>query len=495
MKKPLQKSLLYESLIIFTLLLGYNSPIFCQEQVNEAKPETDLNNRQTTDFLPADTNQYAENQIEEPIFFTNSSNLEEPIIINLGTIIELLENNNLDINLAKSRVKQSKDYYWASYAPFLPSFSAQFYGERVRGKDVIILNEPVPTDRNTLKPGLTGDYNFSPSFKHVFRIKLMKNQVNKYKNTYDRTFQTALYDAVKLYISWYKNYMDIEQAKQSLKEAEEQLKVNELRMQNGFGTKLDVMQSKALFADRQNVVLNTENQKSGSEIDLITLLNLPVICKIQPEKLSNEEITFEESSKEIKDLLKIAETNRADIKALNEEIKMAKSQLFYSVADLVPDVQLRYTGKKVGSSTGDLDTYKQGSLYINLDVLKYMGLEKFQGIKANREKINEAVLSKQKALNDALSKLYKVYKDCGYYKNQLQVNKEKLSAAEEGYRIADARYKVGFGINLEVMQSLSDLSKARLEYQKSLSDSNTAQIELLYELGILTPDRVLSSVK
>ncbi len=495
MKKHRQKCLLYKAVIIFTVFLGTNCTVFSQVQTDEAKPKSDENIQQTTDFIPADSNQFAENQLEAPILYLKNPNPEEAVVLNLETIIEFLEEQNLDINLAQSKVKQSKDYYWASYAPFLPSFSAQFYGERVRGKDVIILNEPVSTDRNTLKPGLTGDYNFSPSFKHVFRIKLMKSQVNKYKDTYDRTFQTALYDAAKLYINWYKNYMDIEQAKQSLKEAEEQLKVNELRMQNGFGTRLDVMQSKALLADRKNVVLNTENQKSGSEIDLITLLNLPVICKIQPEKLSNEEITFDESTKDIKDLLKITETNRADVKALNEEIKMAKSQLLYSVADLVPDVQLRYTGKKVGSSTGDLDTYKQGSLYINLDVLKYMGLEKFQSIKANREKITEAVLSKQKALNEAYSKLYKVHNDCRYYKEQLQVNKDKLAAAEEGYRIADARYKVGFGINLEVMQSLTDLSKARLEYQKSLSDSNTAQIELLYQLGILTPDRILASVK
>ena len=68
---------------------------------------------------------------------------------------------------------------------------------------------------------------------------------------------------------------------------------------------------------------------------------------------------------------------------------------------------------------------------------------------------------------------------------QLNVAKRALDAAEEGLRLAQQRKEFAVGIVLENIQAEQDLTRARLDYLKTVADFDRAQYTLLKAIGKL----------
>jgi outer membrane protein TolC len=68
---------------------------------------------------------------------------------------------------------------------------------------------------------------------------------------------------------------------------------------------------------------------------------------------------------------------------------------------------------------------------------------------------------------------------------QLNVAKRALAAAEEGLQLAQQRKEFAVGIVLENIQAEQDLTRARLDYLKTVADFDRAQYALLKAIGKL----------
>ena len=76
----------------------------------------------------------------------------------------------------------------------------------------------------------------------------------------------------------------------------------------------------------------------------------------------------------------------------------------------------------------------------------------------------------------------------------MEVAKSNVTLANETLAQARDRFSAGVADNLEVVQAGKDLADARQEYYSSVMNYNIAQLRLLFQIGQLTPQRVLASL-
>lgn len=416
----------------------------------------------------------------------------ENLILGIPEVINLAAKQNLDIAIAKSQINQAEGYFLGSFASLAPSVRAQGYVEKFEGGEIFFGSIPVQLDRTTYRPAIYADYQLNTGGKAFFDIYASKQALNRAKAITSNISQGVLLEALTAYFAWLRDNSRVEVAKQSLKEAEEQLQTIQARQKNGFATQLDTTQSSTLKYERENLLLEADNQRKISAINLAVILNIPIEKTLIPANELLKPIDFWTENIDLSTILQIADQNRQDLKALSFSVKEARARFGSAIADLFPTVSLSGFRRGIGPTLNELDRSKQGSASINIDLLRNLGIGLAGNIKVSKALIEEAILNKEKQLNDMRREIAQAYYDMSLHEDKLKVAIEKLKSTQEAYRIAISRQKAGIGINLEIIHAQTKLTEARLEYQEAALKYNNAQLKLLYETGQLTASKVLS---
>ncbi|MDX1918823.1 MAG: TolC family protein [Candidatus Caenarcaniphilales bacterium] len=420
--------------------------------------------------------------------------LEEKVQeIDLATIANLVQRQNIELAISKNQIKQAEATMYGSIAGFLPSISFSNSIESFKGGEIIFGAEPVELDRRTFRPTISLDYQIQTGGKPIFQLMSNVRRLKRARSAKSTALQGALLDASAEYFSWLKDINSLTAAETSLQEAETQLSLSESRANNGFATQLEVMQSKTKLAEAQNIKIRVQNQAKISETNLASTLNIPLTTELKPWSKELKPLTLYDENLSIAECMQSAVENRPDIKETFYQIEEARSNLGVAVSELFPVINLNAYFRGIGPQPDDLRETRRTFIEARTDLLRNMGVGTIANIKLSKERVKEAMLRKQAQLNEVQKTLAKAYYDYKLYGDQLKSTSTKLESAEEAYRIAINRLQNGLGQNIDVIQAQTELSLTRLEYQTTVMNYNIAQISLLYETGRLKPD-VLASV-
>ena len=451
----------------------------------------------------------AENPVETSLIFPKEISLEEmlrgKVIINDRStedpnvlrinpvrIIELVNSDNIDLAIAKIQESQARWQFYKSLTHFMPSVDGSLGIEEFQGGEVVIGPTPFDADRITQRHRLGISYEIHTGFKPVIDAYAYKMQLNGAHREFDRVHQKTLLEALSQYYTWLGSMQGVDTAHQSYQESLAQRRQDENRLRTGFGTRLEVEQSIVQESEQEQALLDAHTTQMMSGRMLSSLLNIPLRYQIEPSRpVLKETNLWHDDEATLQELFNLAQENRPDVKELNYRIKQAKAVFWSTVSDIAPKIQLNAYVGNIGPGTGDFRRQEFRSGRIQFDVLRYMGLEAITNIASERARIKEAILNKEKELNNIQDELAKAYYHWYSSRHRIQVSHKKLTSAQEAYRISQAREDTGVGIHLEVLDAQSQLSEARQSYFDAVRDYNIAQLKLLYETGQLTPDRLL----
>lgn len=407
------------------------------------------------------------------------------------TLIGLVEKQNLDLRIADSRVEQAKGSYFGSYGNLMPSIRGQLYVERYNGGTIFIQAQPVEVKRLTYRPRLSLDYQLPLGGKPIFQIRAAKFRLDSQDHNRDQILQNALYTVMTQYYEMIRNRMSRVVTEQSLASMELLVKVNESKLKAGFGTRYEIEQARVQLAERQDRVLAARNEAATASIALASTLNLPVSSEFTPDVDALTPIRFIDPQMPMSHFLAKADISRPELKQLTAEIRAARAAYQATFSDLLPTFGITSYIGSVGQRTDQLRPIYQRGISLDFDVLKNMGVNTVGNIKTARSKLAETIAEREKRVNEIHQKLAGAYLDCQRYAQQIHVMKQKADAAEEAYRLAMARFKTGFSIQLEVLQAQTDYTNAIQEIQTAILNYNTTQLRLLLEAGHLTPEAIL----
>ena len=159
-----------------------------------------------------------------------------------------------------------------------------------------------------------------------------------------------------------------------------------------------------------------------------------------------------------------------------------------SYGPLIPSVGAQvFFGGLGGGRRGVADTFgAQEDYFVGLSWrIGPGGLFDFTRTRATESRMNEAGFILAKLRDDVTRQVVEAFTCWQSLADQLATAKRMLGAAEQALRLAQQRKEFAVGMVLESIQAEQDLTRARLDYLKTVADFNRAQYALKKAAGEL----------
>ena len=388
----------------------------------------------------------------------------------LQQLIQVALENNRDLRVAALNIDAFAAQYRIQRADLYPAVSANGTGSRQR----------VPADASQSgQAGITSSYSATVGISayelDLFgRVRsLSEEALQKYFATEEgrRSTQLSLVASVaNAYLAWQADKELLKVTQDTLGAFEESYKLTARSAEVGVASALDLAQSRTSVETARVQLAKYTRQVAQDENSLVLLLGTGIPANLQAAKPLSDDLLSDVPAGLPSDLLQ----RRPDIlqaeynlKAANANIGAARAAFFPSISltanagTLSPDLSGLFKG---GSGTWlfspqiNLPIFNAGSLSASLD---YSKIQKDIGV-ANYEKSIQTAFQE---VADGLAARQT-------YTEQLQAQRDFVTANQDYYRLAERRYRIGVDSNLTFLDAQRQLFSA----QQALITDRLAQL-------------------
>jgi len=341
---------------------------------------------------------------------------------------------------------------------------------------------PIQSFPNPLKHNMETDYFIQQMIPFPGKLKAMglsatynskmyEEQFNALKNKIIRDLKSAYYELYLIQRKIEINKENQELLKQFIEIATKQYEV-------GMGKQTDIIRAQTELSKLINEEVNLYKEKQDVETMLNTILNRPPYQSF--EKIENiyepiPEFTYQQ-------LLPIALSNRPELKAMEFNIEMYKSELRASELEFYPDIMVKVMYKNMIDSKNDFWSAMVG---VNVPIAlwskdKYSGkVEENQlNIKTAEEQFNSMKNMISYEVRNAIVKLET-------NRNLYNLNKNTvIPQAEQTLQSTLAAYKTGKTEFLMLIDAYRMLFMAKLDFYMSEMNVMLASAQLEQAVGL-----------
>ncbi|MBI2840567.1 MAG: TolC family protein [Acidobacteria bacterium] len=297
---------------------------------------------------------------------------------------------------------------------------------------------------------------------------------------------------------------NLEVQQQSLKLAQDLLEQNKIRVQVGTLAPIDILQSEAEVASREEGILVAESAVQNYEDSLKRLMNLPGDAAdwsttIRPA----DEPIFEPKQVAEPEMVSTALEHRPDLTQLRIDLSAKDISLSYAKNQLRPDLSLYAQAGSNGVGGNILvrefpggpitETIPGGYGDAIGDALKWKNRNWTLGFtftlpiknQAARAAHERATLEKLQASHRIHNLEQQVYQEVRTACRQVDTNRKRVDATRAALRLAEKKleaeqkkYSVGLSTNYFVLQFQKDLAQARTNELQAITDYNLSLADL-----------------
>lgn len=368
---------------------------------------------------------------------------------------------------------------------------------------------------------------------HTYLQKRHEWKASKWATGY--TTNDTLLSAVKQFYELAENDVLLQIKIKTVEAGSGLLLINEDLYANGVNTMMEVLQAKTqLSRDRQELI-KQQIARRQSAVKLSTTLNQNAATDLS---LANRQVTklrLVDKSMTINDLLRVAIDNRPELKRFEELRLAAKEEIKAKKAPLLPQIyasaaavgtfarvatindtsnqQLPFTssggastavtgsggsGLPLGSNPGSEGRHKAGrSLFIlGVDMqwqIGGLGLTDVSKIQAARANARRYQLEFLRELNSVCQQVRDSYLNVIQAENLIYETTDAVNSSKEQLRVAKDRLTNGVGTNLDVIDAERSFTRALIDKAKAIIEFNIAEVQLLRDIGRITPATVVAT--
>jgi len=372
-------------------------------------------------------------------------------------------------------------------------------------------------------------YTYNPSYNSQYRLDirqpLLKNfgsKINNYQiNVASNNHQISLnqlklnlinlvYNVEQAYWNLIFAIEDLKVKQQSLKLAKDLLEKNRLQVKVGTLPPMDVLASEAEVASREGDVIVAESAVKNAEDNLKRLLNFEQM-EWDKEIFPVSKPEFETREFKIDELIKIALSNRAELKQAELELANKELQISYTKNQLLPSIDLvgtfystgvsgdipiydsadpfnrRIIGKIKGSTVDSLDEafknrYKNYAVGLTISYPLFNSAEKANYARAQLE-AEQTSLQLKSLQQQIIVEVRTVVREVETAAKRVEAAKVARELAEKKLQAEEKKLAVGLSTNYQVLQFQRDLVTAQTSELRALIDYKLALSKLEKALG------------
>ncbi len=419
----------------------------------------------------------------------------EFVPVSLDECISVAMQNNFDIQIKYHEFKSSKYNYQYSLSKFLPNFETTSYIAHYAGQ--ILVGGVLSDDFNevALSINMNVYHNLTKGGKEIFEAKAAK-YFSKSKNHQQNFTKTeVIYLTSKYYYETLLAKIYIEIYLRNLIERNAQLALTKSQEKAGFGTHFDVIRSQNESLDAKNKVLNALNSFRISEANLANILGIEIETKLMPFENEVNELDLIDYKKPIEELYNLALENREDLKSNKDLINYERQVKNTILTDFMPKPYVGYQQQFQGTAKTSIYPNYIIAGYLTWQPGEYLSVGTLKKIKVQNEKIKTKKLEYENNLRAIKENLIKAQSNSFFNKKQIEINKQRLDFSKESIKLATLRFNNGKGILLDIIEAQNEVTSARVQYVASIINFNISQLELLFNSGTITKEKILENYK
>jgi len=418
-----------------------------------------------------------------------AQSLQEPLT--LEESIKIALEKNLRLHSAMEGITGSKFRQKQAVTNFLPLWTGQYsatkysfpnfignFGGSVTGVTRTSSTDAYNLNTTVSQPLYTGGLNLANYRLEKLGVDISKADVETVKRDIVVQVREGYFNILRA-----DKFVDV--GKQAVKQFEAQLEVSKAFFEVGIIPKNDLLQSEVRLANARQALVRAENDlalaKSSFNIllrrDINEPLNIVDILEYKPSTLRLE------------DSLEEALRQRPEIKNAGLQVEQAKESVKIARSGFFPTINL------AGNYGRTEDQYYlHGDLYSERWTLQALAtLTIFDWgntaykVGESKVKVTQAEDSKTQLIEGIILEVKQDYLNLQTAEKNIEVSEKAIEQAEENLRMNEERYKYQVATATDVLDAVTLLAQARVNYYSALSDFNVAKARLDRAMGKMYP--------
>jgi outer membrane protein TolC len=258
-----------------------------------------------------------------------------------------------------------------------------------------------------------------------------------------------------------------------------------------IGAGADVARAEVDAARARQAALGARGRREQASIRLAVLLRWPTAELLLPGDAELRAASLIDTASADR-LYEEAERARPDIGAAGARARAVQSELTAAWLDLFgPEIDATLRERLIGTKVDDLDNTHlvHGLAGFALD------FDELGRTRTARGEARAAAIREQTRREEARGEIESAISNVRTSGAAVPEARSAVEAAERSYRIQLARFEIGTGLGIEIIEAQNAQARARLELAEAIVRYNVAQIELAASIGHLTPALVAEDVK
>jgi len=443
------------------------------------------------------------------LLLTHSSWAQNSISpLTLEESIRIATERSLTLHSAKEGVMGSEFNRKSARAQFFPAWTGQ-YGYTYFGNPVTLgstttpaAQTPAPSSASAsattkpvvVLPATSHDiYNFNTSLNQTLfsggaisaNYRFQKLGLEISKTNVESVKQDIVLQVREGYFTILRTEKFVDVAKQAVKQFEGQLQISQAFFEVGLIPKNDVLQAEVNLANAVQAQAKAENDVALAKASFNSLLWREINTPFEVVDILDYKpfpLTFEQSLEE-------AIRQRPELKVAELNIDQAKENVKITRAPLFPTVNL--SGSYFKNSN---EFYLSGDLYSeawNINALATFTIwewgKTYYQVGASKVKVTQAEDAKNQLKNSITLEVKTNYLNMLVSEKNINTAVKAIEQAEENLRLNEERYKYQVATAFDVLNAVTLLAQARVNYYGALSDFNIAEAMLERSMGKTYP--------
>ncbi|MBF0118718.1 MAG: TolC family protein [Desulfobacterales bacterium] len=294
----------------------------------------------------------------------------------------------------------------------------------------------------------------------------------------EKTKQQVIADTIIAYENLLLAYENLSALKSAIITSNAHLKIVNSRFKNGLSVKSDLLRANVRICSLDQLFLQTESQIEILKSVLNSSMGIPIDTSFELTSRLELKKTINES---LEKLSEIGLSNRAELKQIEYQIKIAKEEFSKAKALHLPYVNL-FGNYEINTKdlSGSANNYNIGAMMtINL----FTGNRISSKEREAKELFNEIEVKKKELTQGILVEIKQAYLSAQSAYKRVCAAKNSIKEAEEALRIVKNRYEEGISNIVDLLDAESTLHKVQTDNLATIHDYNVAFVKLFLACG------------
>ena len=302
--------------------------------------------------------------------------------------------------------------------------------------------------------------------------------------------KTTQYDILttsdKIILAVRESYYNAVAAEKVLQVTQETIQQQELHLKQASGfyqvgkrSKIEVTKAKVDLANAQLNLIKAENAVELTKIKLANAIGIENL----PNKPLNDQINFVEIKMDKSRALEYAKSHRPELLKMistenlyNARLKQAKAEWYPT---LNGNTSYGYSDNNFALANNNFWSW---GISLNFDV--FTGGNRSAQVTASNENLNSIGSQKVRLWQNITLEVQQVLLNLEEAKKSISVLETALDQARENFSLAQGRYEVGVGDNIEFSDARIALQQAKIDLIKAILDYHISRAQLEKAIGV-----------